>query len=67
MMPTTSGKLRRLLKSKHPFVECHLLSVIEIIKRSIANSSAFEGIAEQLKEKRLEAVSHEHYQDIKII
>ncbi|XP_042457875.1 protein RRP6-like 1 [Zingiber officinale] len=55
LMPTTSGKLCRLLKSKHPFVECHLLSVIEIIKRSIANSSSFEGIAEQLKEKRLEA------------
>ncbi|XP_074590061.1 protein RRP6-like 2 isoform X2 [Curcuma longa] len=55
LMPTTSGNLRRLLKSKHPFVECHLLSVIEIIKHSIANSSSFEGIAKQLKEKRLEA------------
>ncbi|XP_042377230.1 protein RRP6-like 2 [Zingiber officinale] len=55
LMPTTSVKLRRLVKSKHPFIERHLLSVIEIIKRSIASSSSFEGIAEELKERRLEA------------
>ncbi|XP_074568473.1 protein RRP6-like 1 [Curcuma longa] len=55
LMPTTSVKLRRLVKSKHPFIEHRLLSVIEIIKCSISNSSAFEGIAEELKERRLEA------------
>lgn len=58
-MPVTSGKLQRLVKSKHPFVERHLNSVIGIIKSSIANSSAFEGITEQLKEGRLESNSEE--------
>ncbi|RWW27415.1 hypothetical protein GW17_00008157 [Ensete ventricosum] len=54
-MPVTSGKLQRLVKSKHPFVERHLNSVVGIIKSSIANSSAYEGITEQLKEGRLES------------
>lgn len=63
-MPVTSGKLQRLVKSKHPFVERHLNCVIGIIKSSIANSSAFEGITEQLKEGRLELVSHEHSMDV---
>ncbi|RZS28508.1 hypothetical protein BHM03_00062109 [Ensete ventricosum] len=54
-MPVTSGKLQRLVKSKHPFVERHLNSVVGIIKSSIANSSAYEGITEQLKAGRLES------------
>ncbi|XP_072999326.1 protein RRP6-like 2 [Typha latifolia] len=54
-MPLSSGKLRQLVKSKHPFVERYLSSVIGIIRSSIAGSSAFESIAEQLKNRRREA------------
>ncbi|WOK91587.1 protein RRP6-like 2 isoform X1 [Canna indica] len=60
-IPLTSGKLRRLVKSKHPFVERHLNSVLAIIRNSIAISTAFEGIAEKLKEKQLEAIVEEKY------
>lgn len=56
-MPLSSGKLLRLVRSKHPFVERYLSSVIGIIRSSIANSAAFESIAEQLKKGRLEQVS----------
>ncbi|XP_020105187.1 protein RRP6-like 2 [Ananas comosus] len=53
-MPLSSGKLLRLVRSKHPFVERYLSSVIGIIRSSIVNSAAFESIAEQLKKGRLE-------------
>ncbi|KAG1333931.1 protein RRP6-like 2 [Cocos nucifera] len=53
--PVTSVKVRRLVKSKHPFVERYIDSVISIIRSSIANSAAFERIAVQLKKGRLEA------------
>lgn len=56
-MPVTSGKLQRLVKSKHPYVEGNLDSVVRIIRHSIQNSDAFEAAVELLKEKRLAAVS----------
>lgn len=54
-MPITAGKLLRLVKSKHPFVERYINDVISIIRSSIANSTAFERTAVQLKKGRLEA------------
>nr|XP_010932653.1 protein RRP6-like 2 isoform X1 [Elaeis guineensis] len=54
-MPTTPGKLHQLVKFKHPFVERYLSSVISVIRSSVANSTAFESIAAQLKGERLEA------------
>ncbi|OVA16442.1 HRDC domain [Macleaya cordata] len=49
-IPLTAGKLRRLVKSKHPHVELRLGEVVSIIRNSIQNAYAFEDIAEQLKE-----------------
>ncbi|KAF5197026.1 Rrp6-like, partial [Thalictrum thalictroides] len=53
-MPLTAGKLRRLLSSKHSYVERNLGSVVSIIKRSIENATAFESVAEQLQNARTE-------------
>ncbi|KAJ0981713.1 hypothetical protein J5N97_009968 [Dioscorea zingiberensis] len=53
-MPVSSSKLRRLLRSKHPFVELHANSLVSIIRTAIQNSAAFEGVSEQLKRARLE-------------
>lgn len=53
-MPLTSGRLKRTVKSKNPFLERHLGHVITIIRNAIENSVAFESIAEQLKKGRLE-------------
>ncbi|KAG4390933.1 hypothetical protein AAZX31_05G079100 [Glycine max] len=49
-MPLTTSKLRRLVKSKHPYVEHNLDTVVSIIRHSIQNSAAFEEAAQQLKE-----------------
>lgn len=49
-MPVTTSKLRRLLKSKHPYVERNLGPVVSIIKHSILNAAAFEAAAQHLKE-----------------
>ncbi|KAH0467824.1 hypothetical protein IEQ34_002857 [Dendrobium chrysotoxum] len=56
-MPQSSGNLRRLVKSKHPYVERHLNAVSSIIKNAIANSSAFESIAEEIRKERIEALA----------
>ncbi|PIA59839.1 hypothetical protein AQUCO_00400604v1 [Aquilegia coerulea] len=53
-MPLTAGKLRRLVSSKHSYVERNLGSVVNIIKRSIENASAYESVAEQLQNARTE-------------
>ena len=55
-MPVTINKLRRLLKSKHPFLERNLASIVTIIRHSMLNSCAFEEAAERLKEACAEAV-----------
>ncbi|KAJ8441086.1 hypothetical protein Cgig2_000347 [Carnegiea gigantea] len=49
-MPLTTSKLRRLVRSKHPYVERNLSSVVSIIRHSVQNASSFEAVAEQLKE-----------------
>ncbi|KAK2451240.1 hypothetical protein P8452_14456 [Trifolium repens] len=49
-MPVTTSKLRRLVKSKHPYLEHNLDSVVNVIRHSIQNAAAFEVVAQQLKE-----------------
>ncbi|XP_020586128.1 protein RRP6-like 2 [Phalaenopsis equestris] len=56
-MPQSSGSLRRLVKSKHHYVERHLNAVLRIIKNAISNSSAFESIAEEIRKGRAEALA----------
>ena len=48
-MPLTTSKLRRSVKSKHPYIECNLDTVVSIIRNSIQNAAAFEEAAQQLK------------------
>ncbi|KAK1382478.1 hypothetical protein POM88_020213 [Heracleum sosnowskyi] len=55
-MPLTTISLHQLVKLKHQYVERHLDSVVSIIKHSIQNASAYEAIAEQLKEAYTEAI-----------
>ncbi|KAF7801446.1 protein RRP6-like 2 isoform X1 [Senna tora] len=52
-MPVTTNKLRRLLKSKLPYVERNLDGVVNIVRNSMQNASAFQAAAQQLKEGRL--------------
>ncbi|KAA0041746.1 hypothetical protein IC582_019774 [Cucumis melo] len=59
-MPVTVNKLRRLLKSKHPYIERNLASIVTIIRHSMLNSCAFEEAAQRLKEVRAEAASEEN-------
>lgn len=56
-MPLAGNKLRRFVKSKHPYVEHNLSAVISIIRHSIQNSAAYEAAAKQLKERHMELVS----------
>jgi len=55
-MPVTSGKLKRIVKSRNPFLGPSLKDVINNIRDAIAASGAFESIAEQLKKGKLEEV-----------
>ncbi|XP_039017651.1 protein RRP6-like 2 isoform X2 [Hibiscus syriacus] len=58
-MPITAHKLRRLLKSKHPYVERNLGVLVSIIRQSMQNAVAFEAAAQQLKMGRtLNAPEH---------
>ncbi|XWS57890.1 hypothetical protein CRYUN_Cryun09bG0212100 [Craigia yunnanensis] len=59
-MPVTASKLRRLLKSKHPYVERNLGAVVSIIKHSMQNAVAFEAAAQQLRMGRVLNASEEH-------
>lgn len=52
-MPVTASKLRRLLKSKHPYVERNLGSVVTIIRHSMQNAIVFEEAAQQLRMGRV--------------
>ncbi|XP_026425401.1 protein RRP6-like 2 [Papaver somniferum] len=53
--PDSASKLRRLVKSKHPYIEHNLGTVVAIIKNALQNAPAFEIAAEQLKERALTA------------
>lgn len=57
-MPVTSGKLKRIVKSRNLFLERHLGHVINNIRDAIAASGAFESVAEQLKKGKLEEVCY---------
>ncbi|KAL2481805.1 Polynucleotidyl transferase [Abeliophyllum distichum] len=59
-MPLTTSKLRWLLKSKLPYVERNLGSVVSIIRHSIQNAHAFEETAKYLQERRLETAIEEN-------
>ncbi|KAG2554648.1 hypothetical protein PVAP13_9KG595900 [Panicum virgatum] len=56
-MPTDNGHLKRIVKSKYPFVESSLDEIIYTIWNALEYSYAFEGIAEQLKKERLEQLA----------
>ena len=56
-MPTTTEDLRRIVKTKYPFVEDNFDIILDIVWNATQNSSAFEAIAEQLKKARLGQVS----------
>ncbi|KAJ4971772.1 hypothetical protein NE237_004871 [Protea cynaroides] len=56
-MPVIAGKLQRLVRSKHPYVERNIGTVLNIIKSSIQNVAAFESALEQLKKGLLERAS----------
>ncbi|CAL9224785.1 unnamed protein product [Arabidopsis halleri] len=49
-MPVSVGKLRRMLKSKHPYIERNVDSVVSVIRQSMQNSAAFESAALSLKD-----------------
>ncbi|KAL5708750.1 Protein RRP6-like 2 [Ranunculus cassubicifolius] len=53
-MPLTVSKLRRCVKSKHPYVDVNLDSIVELIRSSIQNASAFESAAQLLKMRHQE-------------
>ncbi|KAL6005173.1 hypothetical protein ACLOJK_005735 [Asimina triloba] len=59
-MPTTTGKLSRLVRSKHPYVERNLGSVVGIIRTAITNAAAFESACDQLKKMREEMVREQN-------
>ncbi|GMJ11282.1 RRP6-like 2 [Hibiscus trionum] len=58
-MPVTASKLRRLLNSKHPYVEQDICHVVDTIKCSLQNAVAFEAAAQQLRMGRVLNVSEE--------
>uniref|UniRef100_A0A1J3KA74 Exosome component 10 n=1 Tax=Noccaea caerulescens TaxID=107243 RepID=A0A1J3KA74_NOCCA len=49
-MPVSVNKLRRMLKSKHPYIERNVDSVVSVIRQSMQNCAAFESAAQSLKE-----------------
>lgn len=55
-MPTEVGHLKRIVKSKYPYVESNLELIAYTVWNALEYSYAFEGIAEQLKKERLEQV-----------
>ncbi|KDP39663.1 hypothetical protein JCGZ_02683 [Jatropha curcas] len=59
-MPVTPQKLRRALKSKHPYLERNLGSVVNIIRHAMQNSAEFEAAAQRLKEGRIETENIDH-------
>ncbi|RLN41138.1 protein RRP6-like 1 isoform X2 [Panicum miliaceum] len=56
-MPTDTGHLKRIVKSKYPFVESSLDEIVYTVWNALEYSYAFEGIAEQLKKERLEQLA----------
>ncbi|XP_068308573.1 protein RRP6-like 2 [Pyrus communis] len=59
-MPVTTSKLKRLVKSKHPYMERNLGSVVSIIRHSMQNAAFFEPAVEHLKVARAGMASEEN-------
>lgn len=59
-MPLTANKLKRAMKSKYPYVERNLGSVVSIIRYSVQNSAAYEAAVEHLKRRRLDLPAEEN-------
>lgn len=55
-MPINVGQLRRLLKSKHPYIERNFDAVISVIRRSMQNAATFEPVVQSLKDRHPETV-----------
>ncbi|EEF36685.1 3'-5' exonuclease, putative [Ricinus communis] len=53
-MPVTPQKLRRALKSKHPYIERNLGSVVNVVRHAMQNAAEFEAAAQRLKEGCIE-------------
>ncbi|KAL9267335.1 RRP6-like 2-like protein [Drosera capensis] len=51
-MPGTTSKLKKVVKSKLPYVERNLGSIVSIIRHSIQTAAEFQAVVEQLKEAR---------------
>uniref|UniRef100_A0A0E0K8Z6 HRDC domain-containing protein n=1 Tax=Oryza punctata TaxID=4537 RepID=A0A0E0K8Z6_ORYPU len=64
-MPTDTAELKRMVKSKYPFVDENLDQVVDIIWNATESSYAFESRAEQLKKERLEQVAQATFQELK--
>ncbi|CAL4929145.1 unnamed protein product [Urochloa decumbens] len=60
--PTDTGHLKRIVKSKYPFVERSLDEIVYTIWNALEYSYAFEGISEQLKKERLEQLTQKSVQ-----
>ncbi|CAI0384799.1 unnamed protein product [Linum tenue] len=58
-MPLSTGKLHRVLKLKHQYIERHLSSVVQVVRHQMQNAAAFEAAAQQLKELALEMASRD--------
>ncbi|XP_076892234.1 protein RRP6-like 2 [Bidens hawaiensis] len=56
-MPATTGELRHLLKSRHPYIERNLGPVVSIIRHSMQNGAAFEPVAKKLREEHIEMIA----------
>ncbi|EER95474.1 hypothetical protein BDA96_01G532200 [Sorghum bicolor] len=56
-MPTDVGHLKRIVKSKYPYVESNLELIAYTVWNALKYSYAYEGIAEQLKKERLEQLA----------
>ncbi|CAH2079523.1 unnamed protein product [Thlaspi arvense] len=56
-MPVSVTKLRRILNSKHPYIERNVDSVVSIIRQSMQNCAAFESAALSLKDASLGTVT----------
>ncbi|KVI09493.1 3'-5' exonuclease domain-containing protein [Cynara cardunculus var. scolymus] len=56
-MPVTPGKLRHVMKSRHPYIERNLGSVVSVIRHSMQNADEFEEAAKKLKEDHIRMVA----------
>ncbi|KAM7278354.1 hypothetical protein ACFE04_005488 [Oxalis oulophora] len=48
--PFTINKLRGILKSKNPYMDRHLSTILDIIRSAVLNAAEFEPVVQQLKE-----------------